>query len=104
MSTPCDLRNDQLFHFSISSCIVAVMSRIAQIACVVIFIAVMVAINRGASSFMSWMGGDFALGFGVGAICALGLALLIQKLEAGKAAGSVQAGTQKKHSRDIIDL
>lgn len=80
------------------------MTRVAQIACVVIFIAVMVAIHQGFLSLQNWFSGDFPVGFGVGVIFTLGLVFIIQKLEAGRNTGSVQAGTQKKHSRDIIDL
>lgn len=80
------------------------MSRIAQIACVVIFIAVMVAIHQGFLSLQRFFSEDFPVGFIAGSLFTLGLVFLIQRLEAGKAAGSVQTGTQKKHSRDIIDL
>ncbi len=80
------------------------MNRIAQIACVAVFVAVMVAIHQGFLSLRNWFSGDFPVGFGVGVVFALGLVFIIQKLEAGKAAGGIQAGTEKKHSRDIIDL
>lgn len=80
------------------------MSRTAQIACVVIFIVVMVAIHQGAKSVMTFMGGDFAFGFAIGGMAVFGLVLIIQKLEAGKASRSIEPTVQKKRSRDFLDL
>ena len=80
------------------------MSRTAQIACVVIFIVVMVAIHQSAKFVADYMGGDFAWGFVAGAcFCAL-LFFIIQKLEAGKASSSIEPAVQKKRSRDFLDL
>lgn len=80
------------------------MSRTAQIACVVIFITLMIIISQGAKSVMSFMGGDFALGVVAGcAFCAV-LYFVIQKLEAGKASSSIEPAVQKKRSRDFLDL
>ncbi len=60
------------------------MNRFAQIACVVIFIAIMVGIHQGFLSLQNWFSSDFPLGFMAGcAFCAI-LYFIIQKLEANK--------------------
>ncbi|HWT63269.1 MAG TPA: hypothetical protein VN150_11885 [Ochrobactrum sp.] len=57
------------------------MNRFAQIACVVIFIAIMVGIHQAAKAGFSWFGGDFAFGFVVGGIFIMALFYLIHRLE-----------------------
>jgi hypothetical protein len=66
---------------------VAAMSRIAQIACVVIFIALMVAIHQGFLSLQNWFSGDFPVGFGVGVIFTLGLVFLYPEVRNRKKYG-----------------
>lgn len=80
------------------------MIRVIQIACVAVFIAVMVAVHQGAKSVANYMGGDFALGVVAGcAFCAL-LYFIIQKLEAGKASRSSHPAAQQERPRDFLDL
>lgn len=80
------------------------MSRTAQIACVLIFIALMVAIHQGFLSLQNYFSSDFPVGFIAGAVFAFGIFTLIQKLEAGKASSSIEPAVQKKRSRDFLDL
>ncbi len=83
---------------------VRLMTRTAQIACVVIFIAVMVAFHQGATFVANYMGGDFSFGFAVGGLFVSVIFLICHKLEAGKAARGVHAAAQKERSRDFLDL
>ncbi|MCI0998962.1 hypothetical protein HWD97_02585 [Ochrobactrum sp. C6C9] len=58
------------------------MNRFAQIACVVIFIAIMVGIHHGFLSLQNWFSSDFPLGFIVGALFTMGIFYLIHRFEA----------------------
>jgi len=58
------------------------MNRFAQIACVVIFIAIMVGIHQGFLSLQNWFSSDFPLGFIVGALFTMGIFYLIHRFEA----------------------
>ncbi len=60
------------------------MALLLKIACVVVFVALMVALHQGFLSLRYFFSGDFPVGFISGGIFALGIALLCQKLEARK--------------------
>ncbi|SDP08236.1 hypothetical protein SAMN05443582_103353 [Phyllobacterium sp. OV277] len=79
------------------------MVRAVQIGCVVVFIAVMIAINQGASWFISKFSGDFAWGCVVGALFTSALVFLILKMEKSSGTGQQPAAHQSR-SRDLIDL
>jgi hypothetical protein len=78
------------------------MIRAAQIACVILFTALLVAVHQGFMSLRYFFSGDFPVGFIAGAAFAAGIFYLIQKLE--PSSGGVQTPAHKQTSRNLIDL
>ncbi|KAB2733636.1 hypothetical protein [Brucella intermedia] len=60
------------------------MNLFLKIACVVVFVAVMVALHQGYYAVAHFFEGSFSMGFILGGCFAFGIALLCQKLEARK--------------------
>lgn len=78
------------------------MIRAAQLACVILFTALLVAVHQGFMSLRYFFSGDFPVGFMAGVLLTLGVVYLIQKLE--PSSGSVQTPAHKQTSRNLIDL
>lgn len=63
---------------------VSAMSLLLKFACVVVFVAVMVALHQGFLSLRYFFSGDFPVGFIAGFWFAIALVFLIRKLEPSK--------------------